>query len=1197
VLCCHNFWKSFSKIINMKHCISILAFLLHLPLFSQTYTGDVLLTTDAEVATFGANNYTTINGNLTIIGTGISDLSPLASLTTINGNLDVGSHAFAFNNALTSFNGLHNIATVTGFAYFGCFESLTSLAGLASLETVDGDLTFRQLWNLLSLSGLSSNLTEVGGSLSVLQLQDATSLIGLGNITSVGGDCILDGCHNVSSLAALANLASVGSDFIIKDFDFYLQNLNGLGSLTSIGGNLVLFSNGTLDDLTGLTGLTSIGGLRIEGNGGLMSMAGFPAAITSIPGDVIFRNNNSLSNLSALSNLTAVSGDFVFWNNDAATSLAGLGNLSSVGGHLNITGNNGLPNLNGLSGLVSVDSMTISGNAMLTSISGMTSLTTITSELNLNNNNSLTSLSGLGNVTTLGGLSIGTQPQMATVSNFLGSVTSLPGNLTLNGNAALTSFQGLTSLTSLQDLSILNNPVLTNISGMANLTTVNGQFLATSNDALSGFPFCKLESIGTDLQLSFNPALTQVDAFYNLTSINDLIVSNNASLSDCSGLCNLIGNVSGSTVFIGNASPCDSPTNVENNCSPLPANDACAGATALTLNPSGSCAATVSATTDGALESLPGCNFESCPVQDVWFSFTATQTAVKLNISELVSITGQPFVLLFVEAFSGPCAGLNSLGPCKLFFGNSTQTFSGLTVGDTYYLRAYTDATNGPASFDICLQQFNTPANDNAPDAVNLTLAELCDAPVYGTVEDATQSLPNTQMCNGSFGQTANDVWYKFTASGSSATFSVIPAQGIFAPIIELIDSDQTTYLDCNYNNGSGTVELQMNTLNNGQTYYLRIFHGGSEVMTGTAAQFSACLHQLPSIQLAQTYGGSCELATVTHTSTGSGSWMHFEYFDRLMASVLDSEPMGAFTASIYTHFGGIRTNGDQVEVLGRNLELTPASQPSNPVTVRFYLTTDEYDALVAANDGDNNDINALSDFVAMRYTGEACSTTPPSGGALHPVTGFGSISSEAYFVEFSIPSFSAFYFTGGAGLLPVELTSFRGEVLVEKIRLYWATASELNNLGFEVQRSMDGLSFEKIAWKSGRGSSQSTATYTHDDAAVLPGQTYYYRLRQVDVDGRFSFSKTIGIRTGNGSTPRIFPNPAGDFLFVEIPKHEGIFSVEITSPTGQLVRSEEVVGASMKQVSLAGLPDGLYLVSVKNNGLMLHRERVFVAR
>jgi hypothetical protein len=95
--------------------------------------------------------------------------------------------------------------------------------------------------------------------------------------------------------------------------------------------------------------------------------------------------------------------------------------------------------------------------------------------------------------------------------------------------------------------------------------------------------------------------------------------------------------------------------------------------------------------------------------------------------------------------------------------------------------------------------------------------------------------------------------------------------------------------------------------------------------------------------------------------------------------------------------------------------------------------------------------------------------------------------------------------------LLPVEITIFSGRRDLERIRIDWETVTEIDNDGFEVQRSEDGINFEKIGWVDGNGSSTLTHNYTFYDEEPLQGSNYY-RLKQIDYNGDFEYTGIISV-------------------------------------------------------------------------------------
>ncbi len=116
---------------------------------------------------------------------------------------------------------------------------------------------------------------------------------------------------------------------------------------------------------------------------------------------------------------------------------------------------------------------------------------------------------------------------------------------------------------------------------------------------------------------------------------------------------------------------------------------------------------------------------------------------------------------------------------------------------------------------------------------------------------------------------------------------------------------------------------------------------------------------------------------------------------------------------------------------------------------------------------------------------------------------------------------------------LPVEYISFYAKSDTEKIVLNWQTASETNNDRFEIFRSSDGISFDIIDQVSGNGSTSDLTDYQYTDFSPVTG-TSYYRLKQVDLDGKAAWSKTISAKIEPKETEhRIIPNPVKDHFYI----------------------------------------------------------------
>jgi hypothetical protein len=165
---------------------------------------------------------------------------------------------------------------------------------------------------------------------------------------------------------------------------------------------------------------------------------------------------------------------------------------------------------------------------------------------------------------------------------------------------------------------------------------------------------------------------------------------------------------------------------------------------------------------------------------------------------------------------------------------------------------------------------------------------------------------------------------------------------------------------------------------------------------------------------------------------------------------------------------------------------------------------------------------------------------------------------------------------------LPVELTYFRGQSLSETIALNWQTATEENNEGFEIQRSKDGRNWENIGFIAGNGTTFEIQNYEFIDDAPMTSVNYY-RLKQMDYDGGFEFSKivTIAMEQWKNEAMKIFPNPVQNELNVVNGQGQAI----IYNMLGQPVR-EFVINNEQSTINISDLPNGQYILQIsQQNG------------
>jgi hypothetical protein len=168
---------------------------------------------------------------------------------------------------------------------------------------------------------------------------------------------------------------------------------------------------------------------------------------------------------------------------------------------------------------------------------------------------------------------------------------------------------------------------------------------------------------------------------------------------------------------------------------------------------------------------------------------------------------------------------------------------------------------------------------------------------------------------------------------------------------------------------------------------------------------------------------------------------------------------------------------------------------------------------------------------------------------------------------------------------LPVELISFRGQRQGNVNLLFWETASEKNNIGFDVEKSTDGVSFQKIGFVKGQGTSVSLQPYQFTDKAIW--DLSYYRLKQLDASGPWTYSNTISIaaEAKTENLLEIFPNPTDGFLNVNFSSNSTqSIDIELVNALGQVVQQHTQaaeMGANRFSMQLFGQVSGMYTLRV----------------
>ncbi len=174
---------------------------------------------------------------------------------------------------------------------------------------------------------------------------------------------------------------------------------------------------------------------------------------------------------------------------------------------------------------------------------------------------------------------------------------------------------------------------------------------------------------------------------------------------------------------------------------------------------------------------------------------------------------------------------------------------------------------------------------------------------------------------------------------------------------------------------------------------------------------------------------------------------------------------------------------------------------------------------------------------------------------------------------------------------IPVELVDFKAQKQNTAVKLAWSTATELNNAYYAIERSDNAKTFEKIGEVSGYGNSQQARSYTFMDEKPM-NVVNYYRLRQVDFDGKETVYKTVSVHFGQSTTTKVYPTVAKDKINIEFSGDNGATDLMVVNLLGQVVKAQKLQNTEgVFPVNISDLPNGSYIVRlVSKNGSVSQR-------
>ena len=183
-------------------------------------------------------------------------------------------------------------------------------------------------------------------------------------------------------------------------------------------------------------------------------------------------------------------------------------------------------------------------------------------------------------------------------------------------------------------------------------------------------------------------------------------------------------------------------------------------------------------------------------------------------------------------------------------------------------------------------------------------------------------------------------------------------------------------------------------------------------------------------------------------------------------------------------------------------------------------------------------------------------------------------------------------------GALPVELVDFKGSLSYNKISLNWETTTEVNNSGFDIQKSSNTYDWETIEFVKGQGNSLLSNSYQSYDISPRNGINYY-RLKQIDFDGQFTYSNILAVEYEEANPKlAVYPNPSRGNLNIEISNTEGQdVDVQIVDLQGRLIWQTNTNSSGQawnKNIQIES--NGVYFITMKT-GDEISQEKLIVQR
>ncbi len=591
---------------------------------------------------------------------------------------------------------------------------------------------------------------------------------------------------------------------------------------------------------------------------------------------------------------------------------------------------------------------------------------------------------------------------------------------------------------------------------------------------------------------------------------------------------------------------------------PPPANNDCTGATTLTHQTFGNCVRS-SGTVTNATQSLAGCS--GTATLDIWFRFVATSTVADVRIDWAENSS----VIQIFSSSNNLCTGTLTSLVCESINANAVAT--SLTIGNTYFVRVYPSfgSTTRP-DFAICVTTTSTATNNLCPSPTTITHqgANNCTQ-IAGTFTGTTQSLAD---CAGVL-TTANDVWYSFTATNTSA---LIHRVATFDTNLQVFTATSTCAALTSVSCHTLTADLQVTGLTIGSTYLLRIYPDSNTLPSDP--RFSICV-STP--------------ATITNQTCANAAPI-----------------CGTNNYSFQAITGGTAPAGNNYGCL--------STQPA-PAWFYFQVATSG-DIIFGLESSDDVDFAVWGPYTSFTTATANCGNLPAPVSCSYSIYNVenpavpNAIVGQVYVMLITnfanINQVVNLRKIGGSGgtacsiVLGNPLVMFNGENKKQNNVLKWTINENQEMAYFEILKSQNGKDFQVIG-KMDATTKPNTQEYVFNDLQTNCG-TSFYKIRNFQKGNE---QKDVIMTESNiiqlirqeemcDNIIKVYPNPCTDLLnvFIDAPENTEL-AYKIHDISGKILQNGIVTLKDKKsEIAVSHLPKGMFVFETFING-KIQRQKI----